>query len=272
MDFAQKGSGCAWATGDFARGRRDRNAWLGEIGLCHDLGDAVRIGIGAGIDGTDQDLAMKGRVKGDGYHLVGEIDARLPGTPLLFSLTGYYADWNVATARAYRNGAATDLSRGRTDARAWAVRGRIDWRDMVRLGGVGLSPYAAYTHGRVTMDGYTETGGGFPVRLNRAQAGFDEIRVGTVAAAPLADRVMLKASGEWVHRLDQDRGAITGTIIGAGGFALASPAARADWGRVGLDLDLGLGGSALLTLSSHAKLGDGEDAQLSGSIGLRIGF
>lgn len=273
MDFRQDGHNCGWITGDMAgSGRGDRRNYSGEVGICRDLGESVRVGFGGGVDSSRLDLGMGGRLETDGYHFVGEIDVQPAGTPLLVSLTGYYADWNVDIARAYQNAASIDISRGKTDARVWAIRGRIDWSNLIGWRDGGFSPYAAFSHARVTMDGFTETGGGFPVAMNRAVSDYDESRLGGRATVPLADSVRLILSGEWAHRFKSGQPAIGGSIIGIGGFALAAPRSAQDWGRAGADVDVSLGGSAMVSLSGHAMVGDGEDARMGGSISLRFGF
>jgi uncharacterized protein with beta-barrel porin domain len=143
---------------------------------------------------------------------------------------------------------------------------------MLRFGKATLSPYVLYTHGRTTVDGYAETGSAFPIQFNRSRARFEESRLGSVVTAPLGKAFTLKASSEWIHRLGQDRATLGGTIVGVGGFSILAPGRARNWGRTGLDLDIGLGRAALLTLSSHAMLGKGEDARLSGSVGVRIAF
>lgn len=273
MDFRQDGRNCGWITGDMAGSNRaDRRNYSGEVGICRDLGESVRIGFGGGVDSSRLDLGLGGRLETDGYHFVGEIDVQPAGTPLLVSLTGYYADWDVDIARAYQNAASIDISHGKTDARAWAIRGRIDWSNLIGWRDGGFSPYAAFSHARVTMDGFTETGGGFPVMMNRAVSDYDESRLGGRATVPLAKSVKLILSGEWAHRFQSGQPAIGGSIIGIGAFSLNAPRSAQDWGRAGMDVDVGLGGSAMVSLSGHAMVGDGEDARLGGSISLRFGF
>lgn len=273
MDFRQDGRNCGWITGDMAgSSRADRRNYSGEVGICRDLGESVRIGLGGGVDSSRLDLGLGGKLETDGYHFVGEIDVQPAGTPLLLSLTGYYADWDVDIARAYQNAASIDISHGKTDARVWAIRGRIDWSNLIGWQDGGFSPYAAFSHARVTMDGFTETGGGFPVAMNRAVSDYDESRLGGRATVPLAKSVKLILSGEWAHRFQSGQPAIGGSIIGIGGFALNAPRSAQDWGRAGMDVDVSLGGSAMVSLSGHAMVGDGEDARMGGSISLRFGF
>lgn len=274
LDYAGEGKTCGWLTGDYAGSNRNgRRNVSGEAGICHDLVPGVRIGFGGGADGLDLDGPQGGKSEADGYHLVGEIDVQPQGLPLIFSLTGYYADWNVSLTRAYQNGANVDVSTAETDAMAWAVRGRIDWRDMVRLGqGVGLSGFAAFSHLHVKMDGYTETGGAFPLALNALKSSSDEMRLGAVLGADLTEKVRLRLSGEWVHRFDPTAAPLTGTILGVGVFAVSGPVPEGDWGRAGLDLDLGLNSHTMLSLSGHAMAGHGEDARLGGAVSVRFAF
>ncbi|WP_288115343.1 autotransporter domain-containing protein [Novosphingobium sp.] len=273
-DFAQDGRTCAWATGDIAgSSRNNRRNYSAELGLCHDFGETVRVGIGGGADRTELDLALGGRTVMDGWHMVGEIDVKPANGPVGLSVLGYYGDWRVNIDRAYANAATIDHSRGRTKARVWAVRGRIDWQDALSLGeGAGISPYLAYTHLDASMDGYTETGGGFPLTLGKTGARLDETRLGAAAAFRLGKMTRLRAAGEWVHRFGEARPALAGTIIGVGAFATVAPGQQRDWGRLGLDLDFALGRGVLLNLSGHVMAGQGEDARAGGSVSLRIAF
>lgn len=274
MDFPQSGRNCGWITGDIASsGRGHRRNYSGEVGICRDLGAGIRVGFGGGVDRSETQLNLGGKAATDSWYLVGEVDVQPQGTPLLLSVTGYYADVDVDVDRAYRNGTAIDISRARTHARAWALRGRLDWRDLIAFGGgAGLTPYVAYTHAKVKMDGFTETGGGFPLTMGDTRSDFDELRLGGRAGIPLTGKARLQLSGEWVHRFKTGPAALSGSIIGVGAFAVAAPAPRRDWGRAGTDLDLNIGKSALLSLSAHAMVGQGEDARLGGSISFRFAF
>lgn len=274
LDYAGDGRTCGWVTGDYAgSGRNDRRNISGEVGICHDLAQGVRIGFGGGADGIDLDTPFGGQSKADGYHLVGEIDVQPQGTPLILSVTGYYADWNLSLSRAYQNGTSVDVSRAKTDARVWAVRGRVDWRDMVQLGqSVGLSSYAAFSHIHGSVDSYTETGGAFPLAMNAMKSNTEEMRLGGILGAKLAEKVRLQLSGEWVHRFDRAATQLSGTILGVGGFAVAGAVPDQNWGRAGADLDFSLNSQIMLSFSGHAMIGQGDDARLGGSASLRFNF
>jgi len=274
-DYALPGGSCGWMTGDLGgSGSPHRRQYFGEIGLCHDVAPGVRIGFGGGYGKIDRDLPLGGKASANGYHLVGEVDVTPAGTPLTLSLLGYYANWDLDLSRAYANGAATDISTAHPGAESWAIRARADWRDALKLGGlVGISPYLAYTHSHTGIDAYTETGGGFPVTVAQSGRSGDETRLGTTASLPVAAVARLAVSGEWIHRFDNGAFAISGAMVGGlAPFAFATAADPADWGRVGIDLDIRTSASSLLSLSGHAVGGGGRDAELTGSISFRIGF
>ncbi|MBK6708499.1 MAG: hypothetical protein IPG54_13945 [Sphingomonadales bacterium] len=68
--------------------------------------------------------------------------------------------------RAYLNGANTDTSSGSTDARAWPCAPASTGSMWSATTVSALRPPSA-TPEPVTVDGYTETGGGFPVTVGR---------------------------------------------------------------------------------------------------------
>jgi len=264
---------CAWATGDLAHeGNGNRNQYLGEMGVCTDI-DNFRLGAGVGLSRVDQDLAFGGDSNLDGYYFVGEADYTIPGTSVVASLTGYAGNWNAEISRHYLNGVTVDASRGETDARSWALRARLDWLKAVDFGPAALSPYVAYTHTRNTVDGYTESGGGFPVAVDDYSQTAREGRLGTALQAALSDTTDLRVSGEWVHRFDNDAPVVTGAILGnLGSFSTPGLPVDRNWARFGADLDQRIGDNSVITVSVHTATGDGEDAAVSGSIGLRLGF
>lgn len=272
-DYTLEGGTCAWATGDFgASGGPGRQQYFGEVGMCRGFGEGVKAGLGIGYGALRSDLALGGKARAHGYHLVAEVDVQPQGSPLAFSFLGYFADWSINTDRNYANGALTDTSFGHTGARAWALRARADARNLAKIGGASVSPYLAYTHSNTVVDGYTETGGGFPVTVARSSQHANETRLGTTLGLPLAEKVKLGVSGEWVHRFDKGITAVAGTIVGGPAFAFAGGALPQDWGRGGLDLDVQTSASSVLSFSAHATVGQARDADFSGSISYRIGF
>ena len=162
---------CAWINGDFAQHERGQNASTsqGEAGLCGDWAEgAVRTVLGIGHSYVRQDLPFSGHNTVDGQYLIGEIDWRLPDTQLLLSATVMAGNWQADISRGYENGASVDRSHGTPDVTGSSWRLRADWLDA--FGVAGVTPWVSFTQARSKIDGYTETGGGFPRTLRRADS------------------------------------------------------------------------------------------------------
>lgn len=269
------GAFCGWATGDFARygsGGRDAAIGLAEAGLCGDFADGqVRAGIGLGTSHARQALPLGGSAVLDGRYGVGEIDFRPADTAMIFSLTGVYGVWSADLRRAYGNGAGVDFSTGATRVQTALLRAKLEWRDALTLGTTGFSPWGAVTVGTTHVDGFAETGGGFPARFDAQDHVSVETRLGVTATTALGGSTVLKTGLEAVHRFDGQGGGVSGSVPGAFAFTLPAAGHGQTWLRAGVDLDQKLGGNAVLTVSLHGAT-SGQDGDVSGALGLHAGF
>lgn len=275
MDYAITGSNgaCGWVTGDILRFNSDEDATtgLGEIGACADLfGGQMRAGIGFGMSHVSSGLPNGGDANTNSRYVVGEIDWRPSGSPLLVSILGLYGGADMDYRRAYTNGAAMTASLGDTDSRSGLMRVRADWKDALVFGSSGVSPYAAYTWSRRTVDGYTETEGTFPARYDEQSFTRNELRLGVSARTPLTDATALTGSAELVHSFG-DAAKVSGEIIGVSAFSVGGGHDTETWARLGVDLDHKLTDSAMISVSAHAAT-DGYDPRLSGSVRLQYAF
>lgn len=272
-DYVRPGRGCAWTVLDYRRdGRSDGDSMLAEAGACVDAGP-LRLGAGIGYDRSNSDLSLGGRQKLEGWHGVAEADLRLGQSGAVMSATAIYGVWNVDLRRNYLNGANTDTSTGSTDARGLALRARLDWFDIVGSGRFGLTPTISYTWSRVTVDGYTETGGGFPVTVGRSNDEASEGRLGLTGRFALAEPTTLRLRGEYIHRFDRFDAGPAFQIIGTGmGGAGGLYAVDRDHARLGADIDQRIGRSAVLSLSAHKAVGNAGGNPFSVSASFHFGF
>ena len=274
MDFPTQPNGiCGWANGDLAHYDDDRNTGvaLAEAGLCGDMADGtVRIGLGGGLMHSGQDLLNGGSADLDGQYVVGELDWRPDGLPVIFSLTGLHGGSNAEIRRAYSNGASMAFSDGETDLHSSTLRIRADWKDAFSLGSTGFSPYLSYTWGRTAVDAYTETGGSFPATFDEQVAHSREVRMGLASRTELTSALALRGSMELVHGTG-DAARASGQVIGLYGFTFGGGSYSETWVRAGADLDVKMSDSALLSLSLHAAT-EGLDAQVSGAARLQVLF
>lgn len=262
---------CIWSVSDLAyKADSGSGIALTEVGGCGVLGNSVVAGLGVGASSSWQGLALGGNAQLAGAYVIGEVDWNPDGTPLLLSLTGVLGGWQANINRAYSNGAAVDVSRGSTGLTAGVVRARVDWQEAAVLGNVSINPWISGAIGGTDMGGYTESGGAFPARFDAQGVVQGEVRVGVTAVAEISSQTTLSTTLEVAHR-SGDAVAASGQVLGLFDFGLGGGAVGATWARAGIDLDHQITEAVRLSGSLHAAT-QGQDATLSGSLGLRAVF
>ena len=265
---------CAWATGDYARYGRDQDAdaKFMEIGGCRDLIEQkLRVGFGVGKSFGSQDLAFNGGSRLDGEYIFMEADYRPLTFPVIASLAWIYGKWDADIDRGYLNAGNQDMSYGKTDADNIAARGRLDWVNAVSVENINFTPRVSFTWMHTVMDGYTETGGGFPARFNKRAKSIKELRYGIDARRKFGDKLWGSIMVEGVHRLNTDAPPVSGQVIGLFPFSLPGIAGRRNWARAGAEVEYLYNDSLLLSSDFHVS-SKGEDPQISGSVSLKVIF
>jgi hypothetical protein len=265
---------CVWASGDLADygHQEDGEAGLAEVGGCYDLiPQRLRLGVGVGKSYLDQDLSFAGESDLDGEYIIAEVDYALEGLPLLASLTGMYGEWDADVTRGYLNAGVLDASFGDTDITAWAVRGRLDWVNAFQYSDIHFTPRVAYTVSRVDVDGYTESGGGFPVRFNSRELTSHEARYGIEGEVQVADATWVRGMVEGVHRFDDDEPVLSGQVLGLFSFALDGRGNQSNWARVGAEVEHHFTPDLQVSASVHGST-VGEDPVVSGGLSLKYAF
>ena len=219
MDSAIRPEGFhAWATGDFGHyDSLDSDQVQGEIGASSDFGISnFRAGMGVGYSDINQDLIFGGSSDVDGEFILGEADYRLPDAPVTFSLLGYYGNWDADIDRNYLNAGLVNTSRGSTDIDSYALRARVDWQ-AYQQDKWTLTPRASFTWSHTSVDGYTETGGGFPATFNSQSDNQKEVRIGLDTDYEVSECLTLRAIAEYIYTWD-DSPRLTGAINGVTPF------------------------------------------------------
>jgi uncharacterized protein YhjY with autotransporter beta-barrel domain len=261
---------CAWATGDIARqNNTDTRAGLAEVGVCKDI-ESARIGLGIGHAYAKQDWSFGGEAKYNGEYLIAEA-ANAFANGIQPSLTAYYGRFDTTLNRNYQNGGNIDTSRGTPNATSKAVRVRVDWKDVAQLGNVSVSPYAAYTWMRTSVDGYTETGGGFPVYFNSNSWDTNDIRIGAAGLLALHTATDLRVGAEAVHRFEGNTTGSSGQVLGLSSFAVSGQSIKQNWVRVTADVDHRINDNMLITVGTNAG-SNGGDPSWGLTAGLRASF
>ncbi|MGN7920103.1 autotransporter domain-containing protein [Lysobacter sp. 22409] len=261
---------CAWVNAEAADydESKTRIEQL-EVGVCTDLGPA-RLGLGLGKAKARQEWDLGSQSKSEGEYLLGEAAFKL-GEQWQGSLLGYSGRFDVDSQRRYYNGTAVHTSSARPDAKVAALRARLDWKDAARVGGVGISPYAAYTWTRTKLDGYAESGGGFPSRFDRTDWSTRDLRVGAAFERSFGERSDLSVSLEAVRRMDKISSGTRGEIIDLFSFDLPGGELDRNWGQMLVDFDHRFGNGSVLGVGARAA-SSGGDADWGVSLGYRMSF
>ena len=212
-----------------------------------------------------------GRHELDGQFLMGELDWQVPDSTMILSFTTVYGKWDADIERGYTNGGIPDKSQGETDVETLSARMRIDWVDAFELLGFRFTPRTAFTYTRIETDGYTETGGGFPVRFDDMSHDSKEFRFGLTGERAVSASTTVRGIFEAVHRFDEDSGSISGEVIDVFDFSLDGADNKQTWTRFGCEASQRLGDSMLLTATIFGAT-EGEDPKFSGALNLQYVF
>ncbi|MCO6177605.1 autotransporter domain-containing protein, partial [Ciceribacter sp. RN22] len=227
-----------WMTGDWGRddhGYRDGDLGLAELGLGHNFGP-VQLNVSVGRTWGEQNLVQNGSANTAGTFLLGE--ALIPISGNLWATLGAYGNWGSADIRrGYLNAGLQDFSSGNPDVDAWGVRARFDFDKAYNLARTDFSPYIDFTYSEARMEGYTETGGGFPVRFDARKDKATELRIGVNVERPLRDNVSFVGTLEAAHRFEKDGPRTSGQVIGLFGFDLPGADNMQNWVRAGVGIE-----------------------------------
>lgn len=260
-----------WIAGDWGRddhGARNGNLGSAEAGVGRNFGP-VQLNVSMGETWARQNLVVGGHAKTDGTYVLAE--ALIPVSGNLWAVFNGYSQWGEADLRrGYLNAGLPDASTGRPSIRTWGVRARFEWDKAVSFADAEIAPYADLAYSKATLDGYTETGGGFPARFDERKDKATDLRLGFNAVRPVSPDVQLVSTLEAVHRFEPSGARTTGNLIGLFSFDLAAPAYQRNWLRAGVGIEGKLGeGIASLMLNATTQ---GEAPNFWIAASLRMAF
>ena len=259
-----------WVTGDAAHYNASNSDFqLAEIGVYKDI-ESARAGLGIGQAWDQQGLDSDGSARYNGQYLIAEIDKMI--TPNIEgSVTGYYGGFDTHVSRHYQNGGGISSSNGNTNTTSTSARVRLDWLEMATLDQFTFSPYTAYTLTRAKIDGYTETGGGFPATYNSSKTESDTIRIGLDTKTSLSSTTDLSLTTEVANNFKGNGSGVSGQIIGLGGFAVAARDTHEDWVRVLVDVDHRINKQSLISVGVNGG-SQGGDPSYGATVSYRASF
>ena len=257
---------CVWASGDWGGNSLSGNEdslRLAEVGGCQVLTeDRMQLGAALGKSWSTQRAVFEGEQKQAGQYLLVEMLSPLTAlSPSLWAtVTAYY---NQADARSWRGyvdaGGALTGSRGDTEVDTWALRTRLDWENVWRMGGTDFSPYLDLSYVQARVDGFSEDSGSQPAYFRTSDHAVSEGRLGLNAEHRLTPMLSLLAGLEGVQRFNDARPNAAGVIAGSD-FDLAVGGEDRTWLRSSLGGALTYSGSRLSLLLNTTTQGEDPDS------------
>ncbi|WP_162939500.1 autotransporter domain-containing protein [Neorhizobium sp. NCHU2750] len=215
---------------------------LGDFGFGYGIAEGVTARFSAGMTYTDQDLDAGGDVRQRGFYLSPEVSADL-GRNVYMTVGGYWGRSSIDSRRGYASGAITDYSYGDTNAETWGAKIRFDWLNAATIADTAITPYAGLSYAHTRVDGFSETGGAFPVEFDGSSDHATIARLGSDFVRPLNDTVRLLAKAELDYQFENHAAATTGTLTGISDFDLEGQDLQQFWvrGGLGAEFDVGKG-------------------------------
>ncbi|WP_072680844.1 autotransporter domain-containing protein [Arcobacter sp. LA11] len=263
-----------WIAGDLAYDNRDDSnddSHIAEVGLGYKYNDDVSFSVALGKTWTKNSLLYNGRSKGHGKYIAVDMDVKLPTTlPLYTTVTLLHGTSDVEVKRGYDNGGINDASYGDTEQTINALRARLQLQNANTIVDIAIHPYIEYNIVKVKTDGYTETGGGFPVSYDKNKESIQDWRIGIDGDYNINKNNRIIGTLEGVHRIEESGSSSTGQIIGLSSFDVEGKSYDQNWlrGTIGLEHTLE-SGKFTVTLNGSTE---GEDPQYWVGLNYTIAF
>jgi len=262
-----------WLTGDLGRSKHQGNDGLqgaGEFGYARGLSEALTLKLAVGQTYSKQDTAFGGNTKVDGSYFMPEVVARLYGTTLHATFSGYYNRGEARMTRGYDNAGLREYTQGDADVETTAVRARLDWLNAVEYGNTAFTPYASVTDTRTTVAAYRESGGAFPANWAGRVEQSTESRLGVDAVHRLDDKLNLLGRLESAHRFEDTGAPSTGDVAGLYSFSLPGQRYKRDWWRAAVGVEGALAQGTLSLMLNGSTQGESTEYWVAASY--RVAF
>lgn len=226
------------------------------------LHTAVGVGVLASHDRQETHLGGKSTTDAAGMSVM-VAHENPSGINVYASLSGAAID--IASKRNYLNGASVDSSKG--DTTGYVVSGAIKTGYEMRVHDKAtVMPYVQLDAAHSLINGYTETGGGFPAAIQDRSDNYLATRTGIEISHDVAPGLTMRGQTAWGHRLT-DIGSVVAT---AGSITQTIPDndSGRDWAEFGLGLNKQINEQAIFAADVAARAGSTSEPDISLTLGL----
>lgn len=263
-----------YAVGSFGIGHDndfDNHEVNGTLGVVARVNDSLAIGAGVIANNSTAELNYDGQsdLNAVGASLIAAYEAQESGLRLYG--TAFVAHLNVDVERRYINGGGFDQSRGETEGIGYGASVRAGWEVPVAHD-ISFMPYAELQITRTELDGYTETGGGFPATFDDQELQQITSRLGAQLSYDITPDFTLKTRAAWAHRIDEDHDDLRVSTTGFTGILSDSGSGDRDWAEAAIGGVWRITNATLLTGELSARTGRVEDPAAVATIGVQVNF
>lgn len=269
------GKQSVWASGDIARNGHNAagsDLGLGEIGYSANLMQGWQVNLALGHTADTQKGPGGNRTRVQSTYVLPELIVQLPNTPAYTTFSLLYSRGDSDIERGYLNAGIERSSQGDPSVTGLGARVRLDLLNAFSLGGASFTPYVSHTVLDTRLNGYTETGGGFPVAWSPSSMRSQTSRLGLDAVKPLTPRVTLLGRIEGARRYEAQSPRAEGKLLGAGGgrFSLPGRDYKQNWLRAGTGAEI-KAGAGIASLVFNATT-EGENPSYWVTVGYQLQF
>lgn len=243
-----------YAIGNFGVGQNNNfssDVINGTTGVLFELEDDKVVGFGVAASDNDQETRFGGnsRSKAFGGAVLASFEPP-SGWRMYGSVSAAVLD--IATDRRYINGIAVDSSRGETDGFGYGVAARVG-HEYEMYEGARVMPYAEVQWAHSDIDGYSETGGGFPAVVGDVSDDTVTSRVGVEISHDVTADLTVRGRGAWGHRYT-DGAAVTVTSA-AITQAVSAADDDKDWAEAGVGFNYRMSEKTTVSADLSARSG-----------------
>jgi uncharacterized protein YhjY with autotransporter beta-barrel domain len=186
------------------------------------------------------------------------------GPQIVLAGTAAHLDGDIR--RGYMNGAGTATSSGGSSGNGLAGSVRGGWA-FVPAAGYLLTPYAEYSYARMTIDGWTETGGPFPAVIADLTDTAQRLRLGAEGRVMIGAASWIWGALAWGHRIDGRSAPVSGYLVDL--FTVSAPGAAVerDWVEIAAGARAPVTETSAITASVTALASAGDAPYVQGRVG-----
>lgn len=256
-----------FAVGNFGVGQDndfDNNSTSGNTGMLFQVANHTALGIGIIGSTNKQEMRLGGdsRTNALGGNIIAAYE---PPSGLRLYGTATVAALDASTKRNYMNGGGIDGSKGETNGIGYGAAIRAGYEfDLTNQ--TAFMPYTEIQWSHTKLNGYTETGGGFPATVDDQTGNSVISRLGGEISHDLNRKVTVRGRAAWGHRYT-DPGSIVATTIGITQVIPGTEGDR-DWAEVGTTLNYKMSDRMTWSFDLSGRSGHTAEPMVSGTVGL----